>query len=87
MPQFEHIGKLLRAVRKKRGLTQEQLAYRLGIKLSRLQKWEAGVNSARFTVPELRRLYRADRELFDAVTSGFLLVPPPPIVGVLGHET
>jgi transcriptional regulator with XRE-family HTH domain len=74
VPKFEEVHPLLQAARKKLGLTQEQFASALGIKLSRLQKWESGVNEPHFTIHELRRLRELNREVFDAMISGFLLV-------------
>jgi transcriptional regulator with XRE-family HTH domain len=77
LPQFDDVGKLLRLARRKLLLTQEQFASILGVKLSRLQKWESGVTKPRFTIPELRRLRQANQEVYDAIISGFLLLPPP----------
>ncbi len=77
MPQFEDVSKLVCAARKNLGLSQEQFASALGVKLSRLQKWESGVNEPRFTITELRRIRQNNREVFDAIVSGFLLLPPP----------
>ncbi|MGH9326536.1 MAG: helix-turn-helix domain-containing protein [Terriglobia bacterium] len=81
MPQFQNTGELLRNARKKFELTQEQFALILGVKLSRLQKWESGVNEPRFTIPELRRFREINREMYDVLMSGFLILPPPPIAG------
>lgn len=86
MPQFENVGKLLHAARRKLGISQEQSASALDVKLSRLQKWESGMNGPRFTIPELRRLREANREVFDAMMSGFLLVPPPGLKPLLERE-
>jgi hypothetical protein len=55
----------------------------LGVKLSRLQKWEAGVNTPRFTLPELRRLRRYNREVFDALLSGFVPLEAPVLLKLL----
>jgi transcriptional regulator with XRE-family HTH domain len=73
VPRFEEVGELLRAARNKLALSQEDFASALGVKLSRLQKWETGINEPRFTIPELRRLRSLNREVFDALISGFLL--------------
>jgi transcriptional regulator with XRE-family HTH domain len=81
LAEFEDVGKLLQAVRRKLGLTQEQFASSLGIKLSRLQKWETGVNGPRFTISELRGLREINWEIYEAIVSGFLLLQPPPLAG------
>jgi transcriptional regulator with XRE-family HTH domain len=86
LPQFEEVGKLLRAARGKLGLSQEEFASALGVKVSRLQKWESGVNEPHFTISELRRIRGFNREVFDAITSGFLLLRPPAFIGLLSHE-
>ncbi len=39
-----HVGKVLRAIRKARGLTQEGLAQALGITFQQIQKYELGHN-------------------------------------------
>jgi transcriptional regulator with XRE-family HTH domain len=39
-----HVGKVLRATRAARGLSQEKLANRLGISFQQIQKYETGVN-------------------------------------------
>ena len=75
MPKFEDVGGLLRSAREKMGLSQEQFATTLQIKVSRLQKWESGANQPRFSIPELRRLRNLNREIFDALMTGFLLAP------------
>jgi transcriptional regulator with XRE-family HTH domain len=77
MPKFERVGDLIRAARAKLRLSQEQFASSLGVKLSRVQKWESGLNEPRFTITELRRLRELNRELVDALMSGFLLLEPP----------
>lgn len=41
----EHVGKHLRMMRAARGLTQEQLAEKLGISYQQLHKYETGANS------------------------------------------
>jgi DNA-binding transcriptional regulator YiaG len=61
------VGVLLQAVHRRSGLSQGAFACELGIKLSRLQKWESGVNEPRFTIPELRRLRASNRPVFDAL--------------------
>jgi len=76
MPIFQDIGGLIRTARRKRGLTQEEFASELGIKLSRLQKWESGTNEPRFTIPELRRLHKFERRLFEDLMSGFAVFHP-----------
>ncbi len=76
MPRFEDVEELLRAARKKFDMSQEGFASALGVKLSRVQKWESGVNEPRFTIPELRRIRALNREVFDSLISGFLLLPP-----------
>ena len=76
MPAFEEVGKVIQAARKKLGLSQEQFASAIGVTLSRLQKWESGVNEPRFTVQEFRRLRSLNREVYDALLSGFVLAPP-----------
>lgn len=41
----------LREIRTKRGLTQEQLAYMVGVTVRAVQKWESnGVDKAQFAV-------------------------------------
>jgi len=77
MPTFENVGDLLRAAREKLRLSQEEFAEALEVKISRLQKWESGANQPRFTIAELRRLRNLNREVFDALISGFLLQAPP----------
>jgi len=81
MPVFQDVGGIIRAARRKHGLTQEEFASELGIKLSRLQKWESGANEPRFTIPELRRLHKFERRLFEDLMSGFAVIPPglPPV--------
>jgi transcriptional regulator with XRE-family HTH domain len=74
--KFEHTGELLRKAREQLCLTQEQFALTLGVKLSRLQKWESGVNEPRFTIAELRALRQRNRDIFYAITTGFLLQTP-----------
>lgn len=86
MPKFNDISQLLCAARKKLGLSQEEFALALGIKLSRLQKWESGVNEPRFTVSELRRLRGMNRQVFDAMISGFLLLNPPSFTELLSRS-
>ena len=67
MPYFENVAQLLRSVRNDLGLGQEAFASALGVKLSRLQKWESGVNEPRFTISELRALRRPNRAVVDAM--------------------
>jgi transcriptional regulator with XRE-family HTH domain len=76
MPSFEDVGELLRAACKKLHMSQESFASALGVKLSRVQKWESGVNEPRFSIPELRKIRALNREVFDSLISGFLLLPP-----------
>jgi transcriptional regulator with XRE-family HTH domain len=84
LPRFEDVGKLLRVARTELGLTQEEFASALGVKLSRLQKWESGVNEPRFTIAELRHLRQINRHLVDAMISGFLF--PQAEAGLLGPQ-
>lgn len=83
MPKFEDVGKLLCVARWKLGLSQEEFASALGVKLSRLQKWESGVNEPRFTISELRRLREINRDVFDALMSGFVPLSPPMLMHLL----
>jgi transcriptional regulator with XRE-family HTH domain len=83
VPRFDDVGKLLCAARKKLGLSQEQFAAALGLKLSRLQKWESGSNEPRFTIPELRRIRQFNRELLDAMISGFLPLDATTVIKML----
>jgi transcriptional regulator with XRE-family HTH domain len=83
LPKFEDVRELLCAARKRFGLSQEQFASALGVKVSRLQKWESGVNEPRFTIPELRRLRQFNRELFEALMSGFLPLEAPILLKLL----
>jgi transcriptional regulator with XRE-family HTH domain len=77
LPILNDIALLLQAVRRRSGLSQEAFASGLGIKLSRLQKWESGVNEPRFTIPELRRLRATNRPVFDTLIHGYVPLEPP----------
>jgi transcriptional regulator with XRE-family HTH domain len=83
MPRFEDLGELVHAARKRLDLSQEEFAAALGIKVSRLQKWESGVSEPRFTVPELRRLRKLNREVFEALMSGFVPLETPVLLQLL----
>ncbi len=39
----EHIGKFIAGARKEKGLTQEQLAEKLGVSINAVSKWERGI--------------------------------------------
>jgi len=43
-PVDQHVGKMLRAIRKAKGVNQEQLAAALGISFQQVQKYELGAN-------------------------------------------
>jgi transcriptional regulator with XRE-family HTH domain len=72
LPRYESVGQLFKVARRKRGLTQRELAERLGIKLSRLQKWESGVHEPSFTIEELRRIRHFNNGLFEEMMRGFV---------------
>jgi len=72
MPQFGEMSELVRQARKKLALSQREFASALGVKLSRLQKWESGVNEPRFAIGEMRRLRGLNREVFDGLVTGSL---------------
>ena len=76
MPVFEDQGELMKAARKKLGLSEEAFASASGVKLSRLQKWESGTNEPRFSIPELRRLRKLERGIFEELISVFILLAP-----------
>ncbi len=50
MMSNEEIGKALQALRKAAGLTQKQLAKRLGIAASQVSRYECGLQAIRFAM-------------------------------------
>jgi transcriptional regulator with XRE-family HTH domain len=80
VPKFDDTAQLLKAARRQFGLSQEEFASLLGIKLSRLQKWESGVNEPQFTIRELRRLRQINLQIFEAIMSGFLPLQFPTLL-------
>jgi len=61
-----NIGKNIREKRKQMGLTQEQLAYRLGVAFQSVSRWEKGT-----TYPDIEKLPEIAR-LFDTTTDALL---------------
>ena len=61
--EYEHelrmdlLGKMIKTVRKKRHLTQEQLGELIGVKKSQISKLESGMNSA--TIDTIVRVFQA----------------------------
>ena len=74
MPRYESVGQLFKMARRKRGFSQEEFAGRLGVKVSRLQKWESGAHEPKFTIEELRRIRRFNNGLFEEMMRGFVPV-------------
>ena len=66
------IGKLLQALRKEKGLTQEQLAEKVGVARRTVSRWETGSNMADLDVLiELSDFYEVDlREILNGERSG-----------------
>ena len=65
-----HDSGAIQTARIKLGLSQEQFARALGIKLSRLQSWEHGRATLNMTHAELHRFQRLNAEVFDAWVRG-----------------
>ena len=77
MPRFESVAELLPLAQKKLQLTQEQLAKGIGVKLSRVQEWAAGVSEPHFNIRELRRIRKFRRQLSNTLIDRFVLYPYP----------
>ena len=70
IPRFKERGVLLQAARKKLGLSQKTFALALGVKLSRLQKWERGTTEPYLKHSEMQRFKQLNAEIFDAWIDG-----------------
>lgn len=64
------IGKKLKALRRQRGLTQEQLAEKLSVSRQALSKWESDAS-----IPDTENIIRL-AQLFDVTTDHLLLDAP-----------
>ena len=47
------LGKLIKTLRKEKGITQEELAFKLGVTTSAVSKWETGKNSPDITMLQM----------------------------------
>jgi transcriptional regulator with XRE-family HTH domain len=58
--QQPEVSELIREIRSRTGLTQEQLAVRIGVVFTTLSKWERGkANPLPLALKRLRRCFRA----------------------------
>ena len=64
------IGKFIAACRKEKGLTQAQLAEKMGVSDRAVSKWETGATSSRTLLCKYRR---AARRLFQILSSYIFL--------------
>ncbi len=57
---MEQLKEKVKALRKKRGWSQEDLARKIDVSLSTVQRWEGkGANPTRLARRELKKLFRA----------------------------
>jgi len=49
---------LLKKLREEAGFSQQELAYRIGVGVTTISRWERGVSVAMLTVPQMKALCR-----------------------------
>lgn len=61
----------LKRLREAAGLSQQELATRIGVGITTISRWERGVSPATMTVPQMRALCRELGISFDEVPDNF----------------
>jgi len=61
----------LKRLREAAGLSQQELAYRIGVAVTTISRWERGASPAMMTVPQTRALCRELGISFDELPDNF----------------
>jgi transcriptional regulator with XRE-family HTH domain len=64
-------GSPLKKLREQAGLSQEELARRIGVSVKTVSNWERGVYSATMTVPQTKALCKALGVVLDELPDNF----------------